>query len=415
MNELLLEIKTLLKDNQFLTGGVMLGLLASIFYPLKSLPLIIWNKIKFYFTYKIYLDQNDEVYNIFTQWFSENYPSKFKNIEVRFNPNIGNNIESSSIRKRWKLWKFQYIDSNFIFYNKRLLWISKKRKELESARDAFSRFHNSYEISGFFAKEAIEEICKELIAKKVELEGNNPISIFATAQYGNFDKIKTNPIKDFDNIFFKEKENYLTDLDKFMSNKEFYKRRGINYKRTYLLYGRGGTGKSSVAGATAKYLDYDLYIFNINAIENDGQFIQLISKVPSKSVIVFEDIDCHINDRDIKNDEVSFSTLLNVMDGLYSPSDVIFILTTNKIEKLDEAFLRKGRVDLQLCLDYPDVNLIEQFVSSFYETPISLNKGFIDVSMSTIQDICLNHDLENAIKEIHSLYENKIAIAAGGG
>lgn len=38
------------------------------------------------------------------------------------------------------------------------------------------------------------------------------------------------------------------------------------------------------------------------------------------------------------------------MDGFYAPTKVLFMMTTNRIESLDEAFLRPGRIDYKLYL-----------------------------------------------------------------
>jgi chaperone BCS1 len=42
--------------------------------------------------------------------------------------------------------------------------------------------------------------------------------------------------------------------------------------------------------------------------------------------------------------------LLNVLDGFYAPTNVLFMMTTNRIETLDEALLRPGRIDYKLYL-----------------------------------------------------------------
>ena len=47
---------------------------------------------------------------------------------------------------------------------------------------------------------------------------------------------------------------------------------------------------------------------------------------------------------------VTLSGLLDVVDGFHAPENVLFIMTTNKIETLDDAFLRPGRIDYRLYL-----------------------------------------------------------------
>jgi chaperone BCS1 len=47
---------------------------------------------------------------------------------------------------------------------------------------------------------------------------------------------------------------------------------------------------------------------------------------------------------------VTLSGLLDVVDGFHAPENVLFIMTTNKIETLDDALLRPGRIDYRLYL-----------------------------------------------------------------
>lgn len=399
MEEILIEIKKLLASNQFLSGGVMLGILASVFYPLKALPLKIWNKVKFHFTYKIYFDQTDDICEIFTDWFSVNYPHKFRNIEVRFNALKSQKFHETPNKRGWQLWKYQYVDYNWIWYKNRLIWISKDRKELNAAENLFSLYMNYYNVSGFFAKKAIDELCKELVTLKIKKEGGNIIQTFVT-DYNSFRKSNISLIKDFKNIFFENKDEYLNDLDDFICKKEVYKEKGINYKRGYLFYGPPGTGKSSIAMATAKYLEYDLYIINLNAIQGDKEFIQIMSNVPSKSILLFEDIDCYFKkeERETLYNKINFSTILNVFDGVYSPSDCITIVTTNKLEELDDALIRKGRADKILHINYPRIKDIEDFVSNFYNDNIKLNIKSFNKPMAEVQDLCLNNDKNTLIK-----------------
>ena len=47
---------------------------------------------------------------------------------------------------------------------------------------------------------------------------------------------------------------------------------------------------------------------------------------------------------------VTLSGLLNVLDGFHAPENVVFIMTTNRVEALDPALLRPGRIDYKLFL-----------------------------------------------------------------
>ena len=79
---------------------------------------------------------------------------------------------------------------------------------------------------------------------------------------------------------------------------------------------------------------------------NDHRFICATNKIPKNSVFVLEDIDALYISRN-KSDEnrVSFSCILNFLDGVYSKENLISIITTNHLEKLDKAIIRPMRID----------------------------------------------------------------------
>ncbi len=53
-------------------------------------------------------------------------------------------------------------------------------------------------------------------------------------------------------------------------------------------------------------------------------------------------------------DRLSLSYLLNTIDGTMAPEDVIFVMTTNHIQKLDPALIRPGRMDINVVLNKCD-------------------------------------------------------------
>ena len=113
-----------------------------------------------------------------------------------------------------------------------------------------------------------------------------------------------------------------------------------------------------------------IYAVNLNEF-NDRSLTMGINDVPPDSVILFEDIDCMSSGkarsmsceetarapfpRQAKNEAsnapgVTLSGLLNVLDGFGAPDNVLFIMTSNRIEALDPALLRPGRIDYRLYL-----------------------------------------------------------------
>ncbi|TXG54890.1 hypothetical protein EZV62_020146 [Acer yangbiense] len=160
----------------------------------------------------------------------------------------------------------------------------------------------------------------------------------------------------------KKKEEIMNDLQKFSEAKEYYAKIGKAWKRGYLLYGPPGTGKSTMIAAMANFLNYDIYDLELTIVKNNRELRSLLN-TSSKSLIVIEDIDCSLNltgqrqsksDSESKSSEVTLSGLLNMIDGLWSASggERIVVFTTNHLDKLDPALIRRGRMDKHIEMSY---------------------------------------------------------------
>ena len=72
------------------------------------------------------------------------------------------------------------------------------------------------------------------------------------------------------------------------------------------------------------------------------------------SFLLIEDIDCLFEKREHKDSPlITFSSFLNVLDGVLYKHGLICFITTNHPELLDRAILRSGRMDLIFKIDYP--------------------------------------------------------------
>ncbi|PNH01997.1 Mitochondrial chaperone BCS1 [Tetrabaena socialis] len=144
----------------------------------------------------------------------------------------------------------------------------------------------------------------------------------------------------------------MADIQKFIADEAVYTRIGRPYKRVYCLHGPPGTGKTSLVMAVASELRRPLAIFNVDSLRDDT-FIELITKRPPNSILLFEDVDVLFKVSNQKgNGGMTLSTLLNTLDGVLHPSGALVFLTTNHIERLDSALRRPGRLDYVAEIGY---------------------------------------------------------------
>jgi chaperone BCS1 len=95
---------------------------------------------------------------------------------------------------------------------------------------------------------------------------------------------------------------------------------------------------------------------------------------------------------------VTFSGLLNALDGVAASEERLVFMTTNHIDRLDPALIRPGRVDVKMLLDnvteaqarvmflrfYPDANkLADEFINKIFSVPSNA-----DPSVSPITRRC---------------------------
>jgi mitochondrial chaperone BCS1 len=148
----------------------------------------------------------------------------------------------------------------------------------------------------------------------------------------------------------KTEREIFTDLDRFLKSQDLYYQRGIPWRRGYLLYGPPGTGKSSLIQAIASHYDRQLVSLSLTDMD-DSALLRAWSEITATSVIALEDIDSVFDGRRPLG-ELSFSALLNTLDGAGAVEGSIAILTTNHRELLDPALIRPGRCDREFELGY---------------------------------------------------------------
>ncbi|KAF5277689.1 hypothetical protein FQR65_LT03669 [Abscondita terminalis] len=191
----------------------------------------------------------------------------------------------------------------------------------------------------------------------------------------------------------------LTDCKEFISNPGWYTERGIPYRRGYLLYGPPGCGKSSYITALAGELDYCICVLNLSERGlSDDRLNHLLSVAPQQSIILLEDIDAAFTSRDETTlqkaayeglNRVTFSGLLNCLDGVASTEARMVFMTTNYLERLDKALIRPGRIDLKEYIGWCTPHQIEKMFLRFYQdTDASLNaKEFTKQVMSMNKNV----------------------------
>lgn len=240
-----------------------------------------------------------------------------------------------------------------------------------------------------------------------------------TPSYGSWDdSIRRRP-RAMESVILAEgvAEALVTDIERFLASEEWYVDRGIPYRRGFLLYGPPGSGKSSIVFALASHLKLDIAILGLSDPNMADKDIQaLLSNVPPNTLVLIEDIDCVFNEREEaedKDNKVTFSGLLNALDGVASSEGTILFMTTNHIEKLDEALIRAGRTDVKQFIGLPDDSQIARMFLRFFPGQTDAAQTFAAeiigrgaVSMAAVQGHFLQHrhSFTDALDNVQELY-----------
>ena len=154
-----------------------------------------------------------------------------------------------------------------------------------------------------------------------------------------------------------------------LTHPELYEDIGVKPPKGVILYGEPGTGKTLLAKAVANSTSATfLRVVGSELIQKylgDGpKLVRELFRVAeenSPSIVFIDEIDAvgtkrydstSGGEREIQR---TMLELLNQMDGFDNRGDVKVIMATNKIESLDPALLRPGRIDRKIEFPLPNI------------------------------------------------------------
>lgn len=439
-----------LGNNQFASGGLLIGTVGVIVASLRRVPSILWTYFLRTFSVEVEVGSSNELFAIIEHWFSKNQvggrirsfrakyiyeppslskgggsPYLYSEDSLNANKKIEDGIQlSPGLGTHW----FWHNGFFFIIQRKRLdqnnnkTSISSKPNEEDFHLRIFSR---NIKRAKDFLTEAVT-ICNSLDATTIRIYLPDYSSWTLSGR-----KKKRCP----DALVLKD--TLLTDLQEdigqFLTRESWYADRGVPYRRGYLFVGPPGNGKTSTIATLASMFDSPIYCLDLsNSGMSDSMLKDLMSRVPKAAFILLEDVDAMFKSRKKKviekksksekeleelfteeeSSKVTFSGLLNALDGISTPEGHIIFMTTNHPEILDPALIRPGRVDKIVEFKNADQEQAKRMFLKFFKQDSShCNKfsklaGTEKFSMAKLQGILLQASNEvEAVDLIKNLDE----------
>lgn len=163
----------------------------------------------------------------------------------------------------------------------------------------------------------------------------------------------------------KGSEEVMESIQTFWDRKDKFKEYGFAYKRGILLYGPAGTGKSSIINLLAFNLieKKNGVIFTIKDADDLSYYLTFIPEIfrviekDRPIITIIEDIDGLCESSRVE------TTLINMLDGIEQMDNVVYIATTNFMEKLtDRIANRPNRFDRRIFVGYPVAKVRKKYI-----------------------------------------------------
>lgn len=372
-----------LRKNEFLAGGAILGSLGMVVAYLRVLPSLMVRWLKLTLVTEIDVPDRSDSFDWINEWLAHNdYSKNAKRITIESKNGSSKITPAPGIHYLW--------------WRRRLLIIRRLRNE-GTGDNAHRAFRETWKVTMVARRRYVEDFIRE--CRDVYDSGKQDFIKVKEGDCGYWDTAIKRSKRDFDSVVMNSetKKSVLDDLDRFINDKEWYKRMSIPWRRGYLLYGPPGNGKSSLVTAVASRLDYPIHVINLKQV-SESDLHSLISTLDENVILLLEDIDCAFEDRESRT-AISFSSLLNAIDGVCASEGRIVFMTTNHMGRLDPALIRPGRIDLRVRMGNGCAEQIDLMLRRFYNDCDDFD-GYddlvdyiesTDVSMATLQGFLLQN------------------------
>jgi chaperone BCS1 len=330
--------------NAVFTGIMGGSLVAGLLYSLKSIPGALWEFFLWRFTSELLVFNEDPAFEVVSDWLASlRYAQQARQLrlttqnenELRFSPGIGKHL---------------------IWHRGRPVVVSRYVPDKSGAGGNSWKRREDIRIQTIGSTPTLMHDLIQQIMQARSGARQRQIEVHMFSSYWRHACRRDKRSLESVVMRSEQRDRIVRDIQTFLGSREWYRTRGVPYRRGLLFYGPPGCGKTSLVIALASHFCRPVYALNLGSVTNDEALIEAITTVPESAILLIEDIDAALAQKrapvqastpDSKEEPagVTLSALLNAIDGVFSRDGRILIMTTNHPEKLDPALRRPGRVD----------------------------------------------------------------------
>lgn len=363
-------------SNQFLTGGLVLGVIASVAVWFRKVPGLLYMSFRAKFTVTIQITDATQLFDWVALWVGSNTYAVdkcrrlFADVEKVWNPET----ERSNLELRVTPAPGRHL----LWFLRTPILLHRKQRDLNASMYGDKAYAESYTLIFLTSRRRIVDEFFASMKSRWDV-ARDEVEIFAFIN-GDWNRLTGVSKRAMDSVIIPngDADSVLRDVENFLESEDTYVSLGVPYRRGYLLEGPPGNGKSSLVRALATEVRLPVYFLNLNALGvDDTSIVRLFNMLPVRCIVLMEDIDRVILSGDARSTETSaigltLSGLLNVIDGVVAPEGRILFMTTNHAENLDPALIRPGRIDVRICIEAPGqveiVRMCERFLGEGADT-----------------------------------------------
>lgn len=426
LNQLFAAFSVYTRANPIMAGVVSMWGLGVITWLCRKLPAGIIQKIESQITTTMSFDNTSygyarENYVSFMAWFKDNKWSKYSR-SISLNALGYATKTDPDDPASWKSMEFGIGDGRHFFFYKRRLFLM-VRQRLEKAGTDNLVYTINLRMFGR-SKAVMHELYEEF---KYKPEASKlMVYKFHHNAWESYCSLERRPL-DTVIVSRKLKQALIKSIEDFKADREWCLSKGLPWKKTFIFHGIPGTGKTSLIKAIASHFGMDVCILNL-ANMTDDSLASALASLPTNSILAVEDFDSSkaTGKRKVPKKEepgsmiagfhgpdalvlpdfdgLTLSGILNALDGIVTLHGSLIFLTTNTLDAIDPAMLRKGRVDY--IYEIPPLTHTEvlDYIQLMFPNTPEPTEHFADILGCDLQAIYFEHhndvtDFINAIPQ----------------